>query len=91
MSEEERNKIGKALGLGAIKYADLSCHRTSDYTFSYERMLRFDGNTAAYLMYSYVRISGIKRKIGADIEARPAAKAALILDVLGPLGPVELR
>ncbi len=69
MDPAELEKISVALGLGAVKYADLSCHRTGDYTFSYERMLRFEGNTASYLMYSYVRVAGIKRKIGADIEA----------------------
>lgn len=69
MSEKERKQIAKSLGIGAVKYADLSCHRTSDYTFSYERMLRFDGNTAAFLMYAYVRIAGIKRKIDIDITA----------------------
>jgi arginyl-tRNA synthetase len=68
MAEDERKVLAKALGIGAIKYADLSCHRTGDYTFSYDRMLRFEGNTAAYLMYSYVRIAGIKRRIGADIH-----------------------
>lgn len=68
MPLEKRQKLAKDLGVGAIKYADLSCHRTSDYTFSYERMLRFDGNTAAFLMYAYVRILGIKRKVNADIE-----------------------
>jgi arginyl-tRNA synthetase len=66
---EERHQLAHALGIGAIKYADLCCHRTSDYTFSYDRMLRFEGNTAAYLMYSYVRVIGIKRKIGIDIES----------------------
>lgn len=65
----ERKNLALALGVGAIKYADLSCHRTGDYVFSYERMLRFEGNTAAYLMYSYVRIAGIKRKIDVDIKA----------------------
>lgn len=68
LSPEERSSIGKALGLGAIKYADLSCHRTGDYVFSYERMLKFEGNTAAFLMYAYVRVAGIKRKVQADIE-----------------------
>lgn len=62
-SEEERAHVAKILGLGAVKYADLSCHRASDYTFSYERMLRFEGNTAAFIMYSYVRTESIKRKI----------------------------
>ncbi len=73
MDPAQRKKIAKAMGIGAIKYADLSCHRTSDYTFSYERMLRFDGNTAAFLMYAYVRIAGIKRKIGVNIEENTAS------------------
>lgn len=68
MDLKEKEKLGRALGIGAIKYADLSCNRISDYTFSYERMLRFEGNTAAFLMYSYVRIAGIKRKTNVDIE-----------------------
>lgn len=79
MAEENRKSLAKALGIGAIKYADLSCHRTSDYTFSYDRMLRFEGNTAAYLMYSYVRIAGIKRHVGADIE-EVKKRASIILD-----------
>jgi arginyl-tRNA synthetase len=69
LDDPERHKLAQALGIGAVKYADLCCHRTGDYTFSYERMLRFEGNTAAYLMYSYVRVAGIKRKVGADLEA----------------------
>jgi arginyl-tRNA synthetase len=66
MEEEERQRLAQALGLGAIKYADLSNHRMSDYTFSYDRMLRFEGNTAAFLMYAYVRVAGIKRKVNID-------------------------
>lgn len=68
MDPAELDNIATALGIGAVKYADLSCHRTGDYTFSYDRMLRFEGNTASYLMYSYVRVAGIKRKIGADMD-----------------------
>jgi arginyl-tRNA synthetase len=68
MPLEEREHLAKALGIGAIKYADLSCHRTSDYMFSYDRMLRFEGNTAAFLMYAYVRVAGIKRKVNASID-----------------------
>lgn len=63
MPKEEAQSLARSLGISAIKYADLSCHRVSDYTFSYDRMLRFEGNTAAFLMYAYVRICGIKRKI----------------------------
>jgi arginyl-tRNA synthetase len=69
MAKEEREQLASILGIGAVKYADLSCHRTSDYTFSYDRMLRFEGNTAVFLMYAYVRVAGIKRKVKANIEA----------------------
>lgn len=64
LEEQEIHHIAHALGINAIKYADLSCHRNNDYQFSYDRMLQFEGNTAAFLMYSYVRIHGIKRQIG---------------------------
>ena len=67
MDPQECNEVSQVLGIGAIKYADLACNRTSDYTFSYDRMLKFEGNTAAYLMYSYVRVAGIKRKVLVDI------------------------
>lgn len=69
ISEEERKALAHALGIGAVKYADLSSHRVSDYVFSYDRMLRFEGNTAAFLMYAYVRVAGIKRKVKVDVEA----------------------
>jgi arginyl-tRNA synthetase len=68
LDEKEINSIAKALGIGAIKYADLSCHRQKDYLFSYDRMLRFEGNTAAFLLYAYVRIMGIKRKVKVNID-----------------------
>ncbi len=61
---DELDQVATTLGIDAIKYADLSGHRTGDYTFSYERMLRFEGNTAAFILYSYVRVKGIKRKLG---------------------------
>lgn len=68
ISESELNHAAKVLGLGAIKYADLSSNRMSDYQFSYEKMLRFEGNTAAFILYSYVRVGGIKRKVGAKLD-----------------------
>lgn len=68
MSEKEVEKLASIIGIGSIKYADLSCHRVSDYTFSYDRMLRFEGNTAAFLLYAVVRIEGIKRKVGVPLE-----------------------
>lgn len=67
MTPIEIDYTAKVLGINAIKYADLSSNRIHDYMFSYDRMLRFDGNTAAFLMYSYVRINGIKRKVGINI------------------------
>jgi arginyl-tRNA synthetase len=68
LKEEELKELAHVLGINAVKYADLSCQRTQDYTFSFERMLRFEGNTAAFLMYSYVRVCGIKRKMGVNID-----------------------
>ncbi|MFA5250324.1 MAG: arginine--tRNA ligase [Parachlamydiales bacterium] len=65
---EEKAALARILGFNAIKYADLSCHRVKDYLFSYERMLKFEGNTAAFLLYSYVRILGIQRKIPGETE-----------------------
>jgi arginyl-tRNA synthetase len=64
---EEIESLARVIGIGAVKYADLSSHRIKDYTFSYERMLRFEGNTAVFLLYAYVRINGIKRKTNASI------------------------
>lgn len=66
--EKEIEELGTILGVDAIKYADLSSHRLKDYVFSYERMLRFEGNTAAFLLYSYVRIQGIKRRVPGEID-----------------------
>ena len=63
-TEEEYRTTSHILGLGAIKYADLSSNRVSDYVFSYDRMLRFEGNTAAFIMYSFVRTASIQRKVG---------------------------
>jgi len=68
-NENELNQLSEILGVDAVKYADLSCHRVKDYVFSYDRMLNFEGNTAAYLLYSYVRIQGIKRKCNKEINA----------------------
>ena len=64
LSADEQKNLARTLGVNAIKYADLVGQRITDYKFSYERMLRFEGNTAAFLMYSYVRIASIKRKVG---------------------------
>jgi len=59
-----RDEVARAVGIGSVKYADLSTDRTRDYVFDWDRMLSFDGNTAAYLLYAYVRVRGIFRKSG---------------------------
>jgi arginyl-tRNA synthetase len=68
LSAEEKNDIAEKIGIGAVKYADLSQYRTTDYVFSWDRMLSLHGNTAPYLQNAYVRIRSIFRKAG---EAAP--------------------
>src|SRR5438445_4042267 len=65
LAESERNEIAKVIGIGAIKYADLSQYRMTDYIFSWDKMLSLHGNTAPYLQNAYVRIRSIFRKAGA--------------------------
>jgi len=65
-SDEFIQSVAEAVGLGAVKYADLSQNRTSNYIFSYDKMLALQGNTAPYLLYAYVRVQGISRKGGID-------------------------
>jgi arginyl-tRNA synthetase len=69
LSGEQLNTSAQILGIDAVKYADLSSHRIKDYLFSYDRMLRLEGNTAAFLLYAYVRIQGIKRKVGKEVSS----------------------
>jgi arginyl-tRNA synthetase len=69
MDEKIIDEMARVLGVNAIKYADLSTVRTKDYIFSFERMLRFDGNTAAFNLYSYVRIKSILKKCRKQAQA----------------------
>lgn len=62
LSEEEKNNIAEVVGVGAIKYADLSQNRQSPIIFEWDKVLSFEGNTAPYLQYSYARIQSIKKK-----------------------------
>ena len=62
LPDAERHEIARIIGLGAVKYADLMQHRLTDYVFSWEKMLSFQGNTAPYLQNAYVRIRSIFRK-----------------------------
>jgi arginyl-tRNA synthetase len=62
LPEAQRKEIGRVVGLGAVKYADLLPNRQSDYVFSWDKMLALNGNTAPYLLYAYARIKSIFRK-----------------------------
>ncbi len=66
---EEKDQIARTIGIGAVKYADLSQYRMTDYVFSWDRMLSFQGNTAPYLQNAYVRIRSIFRKAGEAFSA----------------------
>ncbi len=71
-SDEFIQNAAEKVGIGAIKYADLSQNRASDYTFSYDKMLDLKGNTAPYMMYAYVRVQGISRKGDVDLSTLAA-------------------
>ena len=62
LDENKKAQIAKAVGIGAVKYSDYSNNRTSDYIFSFDKMLAMDGNTAPYMQYAYARIKSIERK-----------------------------
>ncbi len=64
LDEATRHHIARVVGIGAVKYSDLSKNRTSDYRFNWDAMLSFEGNTAPYLQYAYTRIQSIFRKAG---------------------------
>ena len=68
LTDDQQKTIAKVVGIGALKYADLSQNRSSDYKFSYDKMLALRGNTATYLQFSYARVQGIIRKTGADVS-----------------------
>jgi arginyl-tRNA synthetase len=76
LPNDTQREIARAVGIGAVKYADLSQNRTTDYVFSWSKMLAMTGNTAPYMQYAYVRVQSIFRKAGREGEApaepRPA-------------------
>jgi len=79
---KKKDQIAKAVGIGAVKYADFSNNRTSDYIFSFDKMLSLEGNTAPYMQYAYARIKSIERKAQSrdvDIETELAGIKKLIL------------
>jgi len=76
---EERRRIAEVVGIGAIKYADLSQNRTSDYVFSYDKMLAMTGNTGTYMQYAYARIQNIFAKGGVNVETVQQLGGRIIL------------
>jgi arginyl-tRNA synthetase len=80
LSAAERQQVAEIVGIGAIKYSDLATNRTSDYTFSYDRMLAMTGNTATYMQYAYARVRSIFAKGGVDVEQLRRSGAAIQLD-----------
>jgi len=87
LSPDERNQVAERIGIGAIKYADLAHNRTSDYVFSYDKMLAMTGNTATYMQYSYARVKSIFAKAGVDqTTIRSGATAGLPSSASGATG-----
>lgn len=91
-TQEEIDALAKTIGIGAVKYADLSINRESNYIFNWDKMLSFEGNTSLYMQYAYARIQSIFRKydgpvqrniiIGDDLEHRLAMMLLRFEDVL---------
>jgi arginyl-tRNA synthetase len=79
LAEAERQEIAKVVGIGGIKYADLSQNRLSDYVFDWTKMLAKNGNTATYMQYAYARVQSIFRKGGTTPEAIRAARPTIFL------------
>jgi arginyl-tRNA synthetase len=84
LSEAERRAVAERIGIGAIKYADLAHNRTSDYVFSYDKMLAMTGNTAAYMQYSYARVRSIFAKGGLDQSAIRNPKSEIAISLATP-------
>jgi arginyl-tRNA synthetase len=80
LSAEQRARVAETVGIGALKYADLSQNRTSDYVFSYDKMLAMNGNTATYMQYAYARVRSIFAKGGVDVDALRASGAPILLE-----------
>ena len=78
LPDDERDALAHTIGIGAIKYAELSTDRIKDYVFDWDRMLSFDGNTAPYLQYAHARICSIFRR--AEVDRASVRDAELVLD-----------
>ena len=94
LDEQAREHVAQAVGIGAVKYADLSTQRSKDYVFDYDRMLSFDGNTAPYLQYAHARICSIFRRAGLEppdakhVIVAETAERALAIELLAFAGVV---
>ena len=80
MSDSDRNKVSRMIGIGAIKYADLSIDRNKNYVFDWNKMLSFDGNTAPYLQYAHARICSIFRKSSISRESTIDSEILVVND-----------
>ena len=80
MSADELENLAKVVGIGAVKYADLSKNRTTDYVFDWDNMLAFEGNTAPYMQYAYTRVLSVFRKAGIDENAMIDAPVVIAED-----------
>ncbi len=85
LAKNQQDKIANIVGISAVKYADLSQSRTSDYIFSYDKMLAMEGNTAPYMLYAYARIKSIERKGNIKFEELPSEAEILLLQ------PAEIK
>jgi arginyl-tRNA synthetase len=96
LSAERREEVARSLGIGAVKYADLSTERMRDYVFDWDRMLAFEGNTGPYLQYAHARIRSIFRRAevappeaGTKSSVGEPPERALALQLLGFAAAVE--
>jgi arginyl-tRNA synthetase len=76
LPEPERRDIANAVGIGAVRYADLAQNRSSDYVFAWDKILSFEGNTAPYLLYAVTRVRSIFRKLGLEAYDTDATRGA---------------
>jgi len=88
LPDDGKRRIAEAVGIGAVKYADYSTNRESDYVFSFDRMLAMEGNTAPYMQYAYARIKSIERKAaGRDVDIQGELAG---LDTVALTDPAEV-
>ena len=78
MPEDELKQLAEVVGIGAVKYADLSKSRTTDYIFDWDNMLAFEGNTAPYMQYTYTRVASVFKR--ADIDADSLTQPIILTD-----------